>query len=134
MEYSVFIILPILIMLCMFTMLISIFVWTYKDAKSRGLNAIVWTLIVMFVPNLMGLLLYFIVGRRESRIICSKCNSSAPFPAKYCNNCGSEIYKENVTEYKGGKTLLIVIITCVSIVVISLISLIVFAIVSNGGF
>lgn len=65
--------------------------WTYRDAKNRGLDPAKWAAIVVLVPNLMGLIIYFIVGRGEERVNCSNCNSKVHIKSKYCMNCGNEI-------------------------------------------
>jgi len=39
--------------------------WTYADAKVRTDKPGVWTLIVVFVPNFIGLLIYLLVGRNK---------------------------------------------------------------------
>jgi len=44
---------------------ISLGVWIYKDAKVHSDRPVAWTLISMLVPNLMGILIYFVVGRKK---------------------------------------------------------------------
>lgn len=65
--------------------------WVYRDAKSRGLEAGVWTLVVILVPSLMGLLLYLLVGRRESRRACPACGAMVPAGSTFCGRCGVEL-------------------------------------------
>lgn len=73
--------------------------WTYRDAKSKGLNAGLWTAIVLLVPNFIGLIIYFLVARKEEVIKCNNCNSLVPRASNYCMSCGSEL-KEFVGNYK----------------------------------
>jgi hypothetical protein len=40
--------------------------WTYADAKSRTDKPVAWTLIVLLVPNLLGLVIYLLVGRTKT--------------------------------------------------------------------
>lgn len=40
-------------------------IWIYKDAKQRGLNAELWTLVFIFIGNFVGLILYLLIGRKE---------------------------------------------------------------------
>jgi len=40
--------------------------WIYNDAKERSDNPILWTLIVLFVPMLIGLIVYLLVGRNKT--------------------------------------------------------------------
>lgn len=39
--------------------------WVYNDAKNRNEPALKWMLIVLLVPNLFGILIYFIIGRKN---------------------------------------------------------------------
>jgi len=72
-------------------------IWTYKDAKSRGLNATLWTLIVILGSNTMlGLLLYILIGRRESKITCPECSQNTSSKAVYCDHCGKTIDRSRV--------------------------------------
>lgn len=79
-------------------------IWVYKDAKSRGLDAGKWTAIVVLVPNLIGLIIYFIIGRNEEQIQCDSCNSNVQVKSKYCMNCGKEINKSDNYYMKDGRS------------------------------
>lgn len=81
--------------------------WTYKDAKNKGLNAKLWTLIVMFGPSGIGLLIYFLVGRKESFIKCVNCSNSIPSNSKYCNKCGNAVTEIKTVEKRPTKHLII---------------------------
>ncbi|MCL2592771.1 MAG: PLD nuclease N-terminal domain-containing protein [Defluviitaleaceae bacterium] len=41
--------------------------WTYHDAKARTENPAMWTLIVLFVPNFIGLIIYLVAGRDKTK-------------------------------------------------------------------
>lgn len=58
-----------------FAFMISLGLWVYADAtvKSRQSPAL-WVLIVLFVPNLVGLVIYLLVGRT---------NKHSPAPGKF---------------------------------------------------
>jgi hypothetical protein len=45
--------------------LVALGLWTYADAKIRTDKPGIWTLIVLLVPNLMGLIIYLLVGRNK---------------------------------------------------------------------
>lgn len=66
-------------------------IWTYRDAKSRGLEAGLWTVIVLLMPNLLGFLLYFLVGRKHRKISCPVCNSLTEPDKAYCSSCGTRL-------------------------------------------
>ena len=72
--------------------------WVYRDAKNRGLEAGMWALIAMVAPNLIGLLLYFILGRGKTQVLCRSCGSKAPCAARYCPQCGQPMTVENIEQ------------------------------------
>lgn len=78
-------------------MLIGLGVWTYRDAKSRGLEAGMWTAIVLLVPNLIGLLLYFLIGRKQQKATCPVCGYKKEKCAPYCSNCGTAVVQQEQT-------------------------------------
>lgn len=72
--------------------------WTYRDASNRGLNVKLWTIIVLLGPNGIGLLLYFLVGRKQSFTKCSCCSNSIPCGSKFCNACGTVVSEIKIEE------------------------------------
>lgn len=78
-------------------------VWTYRDAKARGLDAGIWTVIVLLVPNLMGLLLYFLIGRKQQRVLCASCGGRTETGKHYCSNCGVSLDQPGMTVAVEGK-------------------------------
>lgn len=48
-----------------FVINIIILVWVYRDAEARQANGLLWALIVFFA-GIVGLLLYFAVGRNRT--------------------------------------------------------------------
>ncbi|MGL4911841.1 MAG: hypothetical protein ACRC3Y_05340 [Romboutsia sp.] len=81
--------------------------WTYRDAQNRGLNAKLWTLIVILGPSGIGILLYFLVARKQSLIECSNCSSNISRDSKYCNKCGNSVTEIKEIEKKPTKYLII---------------------------
>lgn len=75
---------------------ILILIWVYQDAESRGMDGLLWALIVFFL-NIIGLILYLLV--RGSRItalhritrICPKCGQVLSEDARFCPRCGKEL-------------------------------------------
>ena len=45
-----------------FIIAILICIWVYKDAKSRGMNAVVW-LIITILFGIIGLIIYLVVRK-----------------------------------------------------------------------
>lgn len=49
-----------LFLVILFIILAFIAIWVYKDAKKKGLNAVVWVLVVWIIPFFFGFIVYFI--------------------------------------------------------------------------
>jgi RNA polymerase subunit RPABC4/transcription elongation factor Spt4 len=86
-----------------------------RDAGRRGMSRLLWTLIAMFIPNALGIVLYFIL--RKPRIshcpqcgtalepgfgfcpscryrlnpVCGQCQRTVHAGDKFCPYCGAEI-------------------------------------------
>lgn len=66
-------------------------VYVYRDAKSRGMNATLWTLIAVLAPALIGFIIYLLVRGSYSDLKCPRC--AAPVSEQYasCPNCGERL-------------------------------------------
>jgi hypothetical protein len=58
-----------------------------RDARRRGMNAGLWTVLAIFIPNAIGFLLYFVL-RKPVRARCGECGALARSGAHYCASCG----------------------------------------------
>jgi len=57
-----------------------------RDAKRRGMNATLWTIMVILIPNLIGYILYFLV--REPLVFnCPQCGGSVSARFNFCPKC-----------------------------------------------
>ncbi len=91
-----------IISLILLAIWIFVIVWVYRDAERRGMNGVLWALLV-FIGNLIGLLIYLIVrsnnaaSSREgptTRPSSQKCpNCQLPLSPSYafCPNCGASL-------------------------------------------
>jgi hypothetical protein len=57
------------------------------DSKRRGMNSLLWTLLVIFVPKALGFLAYFIL-RKPVLLPCPKCDTPVATDFVYCQKCG----------------------------------------------
>ena len=57
-----------------------------RDAGRRGMSRTLWTLVVIFVPNAIGFILYFLM-RNPLRANCPKCGAVIDPKSNYCPNC-----------------------------------------------
>ena len=73
-----------IISLALLVIWIFVVVWVYRDAERRGMNGVLWALLV-FIGNLIGLLIYLIV--RSNTLTSPQETSSTPPASQKCPNC-----------------------------------------------
>lgn len=73
-----------IISLILLVIWIFVIVWVYRDAESRGMNGVLWALLV-FIGNLIGLLIYLIV--RSNSVASSKERPVTQASSQKCPNC-----------------------------------------------
>lgn len=85
--------LPIVILLALLVCGIPILigVYVYRDAERRSMNGLLWALVAVFVPSLIGLIIYLLVRGNYSELKCPRC--SAPVKEEYtvCPSCGAKL-------------------------------------------
>jgi len=57
-----------------------------RDAKRRGMRSGLWTAIVIFVPNAIGFILYFVL-RQPLSSACPQCGATVSGKFNFCPNC-----------------------------------------------
>lgn len=57
------------------------------DAGRRGMGRVLWTLIAIFVPNCLGILLYFLLRKPFLRK-CAGCGAMVDPSFQFCQRCG----------------------------------------------
>ena len=65
--------------------------YVYGDAKRRHMRYVMWTLLAIFIPNAIGMILYFIL-RDPLPKLCPGCGhvEKAKFP--FCPHCGTLLH------------------------------------------
>ena len=64
--------------------------YVYGDARRRGMNHVLWTLLAIFIPNAIGIILYFIL-RDPVPVPCPACRTPAKKGQTYCAACGTAV-------------------------------------------
>jgi hypothetical protein len=64
--------------------------YVYGDARRRGMNHVMWTLLAIFIPNAIGIILYFIL-RDPVPVCCPSCGALARKGHAYCAGCGAAV-------------------------------------------
>jgi hypothetical protein len=60
------------------------------DARRRGMRHVMWTLLAIFIPNAIGIILYFIM-REPPMKNCPKCGTAVRGGFGFCQACGAPI-------------------------------------------
>ena len=61
--------------------------YIYGDAKRRQMPAVAWVIAALFIPNLIGVILYFLF-RRPLLGPCSSCGKPTRAGEAFCSHCG----------------------------------------------
>jgi hypothetical protein len=70
--------------------LVSLIGYVYSDARRRGMRYIVWTLLAIFIPNAIGIILYFIL-RDPLLEPCPHCHAMVRHGYAFCPKCGGPL-------------------------------------------
>ncbi len=88
---SIALLLPLLFMVLFLIIPVIIGVFVYRDASERGMNALLWTIIAVFVPSLIGLIIYLIFRENYSSLSCASCGERIRPEFVNCPSCGVEL-------------------------------------------
>ena len=64
--------------------------YVFGDARRRGMNHVLWTLLSIFIPSGVGVILYFIL-RDPIPIPCPSCATPARKGHAFCTTCGAPV-------------------------------------------
>lgn len=60
------------------------------DAGRRGMNRALWTVVVMFIPNALGFILYFFM-RQPLQAVCPQCSTKVEAGFSFCPKCSFKL-------------------------------------------
>ena len=66
-------------------------VYVFRDATSRGMNAVLWTLIAVIAPSLIGFIIYLLVRGNYSNLKCGACGANIRESFLICPACGAKL-------------------------------------------
>ena len=66
--------------------LLLLFIYVNRDAKRRGMNAPLWTLLTILVPYFIGLVVYFLL-REPLPYNCPQCGATVSARFNFCPKC-----------------------------------------------
>jgi RNA polymerase subunit RPABC4/transcription elongation factor Spt4 len=61
-----------------------------RDAKRRGMSPTLWTIVSIFIPNGLGVLLYFILRQPRSSA-CPQCGNAVQSGFNFCPRCSCKL-------------------------------------------
>jgi len=61
-----------------------------RDAGRRGMNRLAWTLLAIFIPNALGIILFFLL-RNPLSMHCAKCGNTVQGGFSFCPRCGADL-------------------------------------------
>jgi RNA polymerase subunit RPABC4/transcription elongation factor Spt4 len=64
--------------------------YVFRDAKRRGMRHVMWTFIVVLVPNAIGFILYFLL-RQPLLGKCPNCQITVKPDFNYCPRCHQQL-------------------------------------------
>ncbi len=81
-------IVPVLVLLCAAFVICWVLLLSYvnRDAARRGMSPTLWTLVCLFVPNLIGFIIYFIL-RKPLPKQCPSCGFTVNDSFRFCPRC-----------------------------------------------
>lgn len=82
-------VLVLMIVVIMIPVLVGVYV--YRDAKRREMNAVLWTLIAIIAPSLIGFIIYLLVRGNYSNLRCPQCNTPVNDQYVVCPGCGAKL-------------------------------------------
>lgn len=80
----------ILVILMILPFIIGAYV--YRDAKRRDMNALLWTLVAVAAPALIGLIIYLLVRGNYSDLRCPRCDTMVKEHFVVCPKCGAKLH------------------------------------------
>jgi hypothetical protein len=87
-------VIPVFLMSLIGAVALAVFVllvgYVYADARRRGMNYVLWTLLAIFIPSGVGVILYFIL-RDPVPVPCPACGTPARKGYAYCASCGTAV-------------------------------------------
>jgi hypothetical protein len=93
-RHAVLMLVPIFLLALLGVVPIALWVllvgYVYGDARRRAMHGLLWTLLAIFIPSGIGIILYFIL-REPIAVPCPSCGTPARKGHAYCASCGDPV-------------------------------------------
>lgn len=85
------VIFSLVVLAALLTIPVMIGVYVCRDAKRRGMNAALWTLIAVAAPALIGFIIYLLVRGNYPDLQCPQCAEPVTEQYAVCPHCGAKL-------------------------------------------
>ena len=79
------------VLIALLTVPVLIGIYVYRDARRRGMNAVLWTLIAVAAPALIGFIIYLLVRGNDPDLRCPQCQEPVAEAYAVCPHCGAKL-------------------------------------------
>lgn len=81
----------LVVLVALLTVPILIGVYVYRDSHRRGMNAVLWTLIAVVAPALIGFIIYLLIRGNYPDLQCPQCAEPVTEQYAVCPHCGAKL-------------------------------------------
>ena len=81
----------LVVLAALLTVPVLIGVYVYRDARRRGMNTALWTLIAIAAPALIGFIIYLLIRGNYPDLQCPQCSGSVAEQYTVCPHCGAKL-------------------------------------------
>ncbi len=81
----------LVVLAALLTVSVLIGVYVYRDARRRGMNAALWTLIAVAAPVLIGFIIYLLIRGNYPDLQCPQCGGPVTEQYAVCPRCGAKL-------------------------------------------
>jgi hypothetical protein len=78
------------LMPALFIPYVALIGYVNADARRRGMRYVLWTLLAIFIPNALGIILYFVL-RDPLMSTCPQCATPVRHGFAFCPKCGAAV-------------------------------------------
>lgn len=87
--WTILTMIPVSLLLLVVPLLIGVYV--YRDARRREMNGLLWALIAVLAPGLIGFLVYLLVRGNYADLNCPQCGTAVREDFVRCPKCGTKL-------------------------------------------
>lgn len=84
-------ILILVVLVTLLTIPVLIGVYVYRDSRRRRMNAVLWTLIAVVAPALIGFIIYLLIRGNYPDLQCPQCAEPVTEQYAVCPHCGAKL-------------------------------------------